>query len=258
MMRRTGCLLMILLAATLSGLAMTAVPGQWDERLRALDPARPMDYFELGEEVADLAVTVEDRALARQLFGLAGVLDEATLGGSAALAIADLEEGKIARNRLLAAAELLAPTGTVELDRRRDTMFTVESRLAFAKALAALRRGDGSRAKRFLDKVDGDLGGVPALFNGGIDRLRRDCLVFKGGLRPDLSSEDLETHLVAEIIALSPSSPGWGVELRESGAAPLMVVDLERLDRLFGVDPARPYWRSGAWVGRRVALEGER
>ena len=238
------------------------VSQAWEQRLQELDPSRPMAYFELGEEVEDAARTAEERALARQLFGLAGLLDEKGLGSSAALAIANLEDESrvVSRNRLLAAAELLTPAGTANLVVNRAPVLSSKGRLAFCNALGSLRRGDGVRARRHLDAADAMLvvEAVGPLVSGGIDGLQRDLTFYEGGLRPDLSSAEVESHLVAELIALAPSDSRWSVSLQSTDAAPLLVVDLERLDRLFGVDPARPYWRDGRWVGRRSIERLER
>ena len=227
----------------------------WEQRLLELEPTRPMAYFELGEEVEDAARTPEERALARQLFGLAGLLDEKALGSSAALAIASLEDESrsVSRNRLRAAAELLTPAGTANLVVKQEPVLSAEGRLAFCNALGSLRRGDGVRARRHLGNGDAVvvLETVGPLVSGGVEGLRRDMSFYEGGLRPDLSAEEIESHLVAELIALSSSEAGWSVSLQATDASPLLVVDLERLDRLFGVDPARPYWRDGGWVGRR-------
>ena len=74
----------------------------WSSRLEALHPSRPMEYFELAEEVADEAGDEAGRDLARRLFGLAGILDPEGLARSAALAQADLaaEDGDRRLNRL--------------------------------------------------------------------------------------------------------------------------------------------------------------
>ena len=227
--------------------------ARWSDRLEALDPSRPMMYFELGEEVEDAATTPEERTLARQLFGLAGILDRESLGRSAALAIAGLESRGVARERLRAAAELLAPVGTVDIGTARRTTTTREGRLHFCKALAALRRGDGSRARRHLDKADAEvvLEQLGPRLSGGVARFRRDIETYQGRLRPDLDPAEIQGHLVAELLALSGGRPAWSVSLVSTDASPLLVVDLERLDRLFGVDPARPYWRDGRWLGPR-------
>ena len=231
--------------------------GEWEQRLRALDPTRPIEYFELGEEVEDAARSAEDRALARELFGLAGLLDRQGLGRSAALAIASLEERAIARDRLRAAAELLAPVDTIDPGTRGAQSTSREGRLAFCHALGALRRGDGSRVARHLASADAEvvLEDLGPLLPGGSARFMRDAEVYSGGLRPDLDSEEVEAHLLVEMVALSPTKTSWAVALSASEGAPLMVVDLKRLDRLFGVDPTRPYWRDGRWVDRRSARE---
>ncbi|MDG2030777.1 MAG: hypothetical protein P8J45_07230 [Phycisphaerales bacterium] len=246
----------------MEGLQKQDASKPWEQRLQELDPSRPMAYFELGEEVEDAARTAEERALARQLFGLAGLLDEKGLGSSAALAIANLEDESraVSRDRLRAAAELLTPAGTANLVVNRQPVLSSKGRLAFCNALGSLRRGDGVRARRHLDTADAMLvvETVGPLVSGGVDGLQRDLTFYEGGLRPDLSSAEVESHLVAELIALDPTDTRWSVFLQSTDAAPLLVVDLERLDRLFGVDPARPYWREGRWVGRRSIerLEG--
>lgn len=249
--------LIALLVRVASGDRAASLPERgleaWSERLEALDPARPLEYFELGEEVEDQATSPEERALARQLFGLAGLLDRQRLGSSAALAIANLEARGIARDRLRAAAKLLTPPGTPNLSVTSAPALSEAGRLAFCNALAALRRGDGGRARRHLGTADSIevLEALGPLLPGGVAGFERDLEYYDGGQRPDLTESEIEAHLVVELNALEPETPGWAASLRATGAAPLLVVDLEQLDRLFAVDPTRPWWREGAWVGRR-------
>lgn len=228
---------------------------KWNDRLELLDPSRPLDYFELAEEIADGAQTVNERALARELFGLAGLLDRETFGWSAALAIADLESLPASRQRLLAAAELLADSDQVDQSSKRARDTSREGRLAFCRALGALRRGDSARARRHLDKADAKVAMEEFIFilPGGGQRFENDLQVYSGGLRPDLSGQEIESHLVAESMALAPREASWSVMLRATQSASLLVIDLDRLDRLFGVDPTRPFWREGRWVDRRAA-----
>ena len=48
----------------------------WIERLEQLDPSRPLEYFALGEEIADVAEAHSaEQRLALELFALAGQLD---------------------------------------------------------------------------------------------------------------------------------------------------------------------------------------
>ena len=228
----------------------------WNQQLESLDPDRPIEYFELGEEIADSAQTMRERALARELFGIAGLLDRERLGRSAALAIADLEERAATRQRLRAAAELLADSSQVEQGSSRALETSREGRLAFCRVLGALRRGDAARAKRHLEKADTKVvvEELAHVLPGGSAGLDRDLDVYSSGLRPDLNQNEVEAHLVAESVALAPKRASWSVMLRATGSAPLLVIDLERLDRLFGADPTRPFWRDGRWVDRRTAL----
>lgn len=232
--------------------------SQWVDRLELLAPEDPLAYFELGEEVQDAATTRQERALARALFGLAGLLDRAALGRSAALAIASLEETPLAKRRLEAAAALLGAGRSIDLGGQESNgQFegTWEGRLAFCNALGALRRGDGSRAVRHLDVADarGVANRLAPLLPGGQTRLERDIEVHRGGLRPDMSEAEVETQLIAESIALAERAPSFAFALHRWRSAPLIVVDLTELDRLFGADATKPYYRNNRWVTRREA-----
>lgn len=232
--------------------------SQWVERLELLAPEQPLAYFELGEEVQDAATTRQERALARALFGLAGLLDRVTLGRSAALAIASLEETPLAKRRLEAAAALLGGGRSIDLGGQESNgQFegTWEGRLAFCNALGALRRGDGSRAVRHLDVADarGVAKRLAPLLPGGETRLARDIEVHRGGLRPDISETEVETQLIAESIALAERAPSFAFALHRWQSAPLIVADLTELDRLFGADATKPYYRNNRWVTRREA-----
>ena len=61
--RHTGiACLAVLFCMFPSALGVSAsAPTRWDARLEALDPTRPLDYFLLGEEVADAATNVNLR-----------------------------------------------------------------------------------------------------------------------------------------------------------------------------------------------------
>lgn len=73
-------------------------------RLAALAPERAADYLVLAEEVLDHATPGTagdaDRALARRLAGLAGAIDLAQLGRSAALLLADTAPSDAERLRM--------------------------------------------------------------------------------------------------------------------------------------------------------------
>ncbi|MEY5031368.1 MAG: hypothetical protein RL354_399, partial [Planctomycetota bacterium] len=130
----------VLVLAVLASLALATAPAsRWDERLARLDPVRPMDYLELGEEVAERAEGDADRRLARQLFGLAGALDTPRLGRSAMLALAQFASTPEERARALAAAELAGGRGTAI----RRTLAEPAALEALARAISFHRRGEG-------------------------------------------------------------------------------------------------------------------
>ena len=134
--------------------ARADLEATWGARLAQLDPLRPLDYLELGEEVADLARTDDERVLARQLFGLAGALDTARLGRSAMLAMASLATDAGERERALAAAELVGGRGASRVVQSVDPV-QVE---ALSRSFSFYRRGDGRRALTALRQ-----GGAEAL-----------------------------------------------------------------------------------------------
>lgn len=160
-------------------------------RQARLDPARPMDYFELAEDYADLAEAgVPDAATqARRLYVLALELDRASasangLGASAALGLAALARSEGERRWLRAVAARLTsePDSIVPPPPRRASEPVVPDRLAFdvAVALGSVRSGEGRRASRLLAQPGAD--GLLTRFAGiladqpGVDpiaRLRR-------------------------------------------------------------------------------------
>ena len=96
-------LLAVILACACFGGVAASRPAsgvdRWEQRLARLDPVRPIDYLELGEEVADSASSAAEKRLARELFGFAGALDPARLGRSAMLALASIAETDAERAR---------------------------------------------------------------------------------------------------------------------------------------------------------------
>jgi hypothetical protein len=105
--------------------AFACVPAHADntlasfrDRLIALHPDRPMDYFELAEEIAYEVPTDVGRRLAAELLVLAGELDRASsqpvpLARSVCLALADLSTDSAERTWLIAMARAQTPAGEV-------------------------------------------------------------------------------------------------------------------------------------------------
>jgi hypothetical protein len=237
----------------------------WSERLEQLDSTRPIDYFLLAEEVADAATSVEDRTLARQLFGLAGALAPQELGRSAALALASLAEDDRERRTLRALASLLAADDeAIAAQESLRGRPSPQHALALSEAFSQLRRGQGPRATAILktpevaELLDTHAGQLP----GGADRFREDCRAFKGGVRPAYADSQrlLMLEIELAVLAMAAGTPtatggarevrvdsGWSSALVATSGAPLLELDTARLEKAFGVDPARSTWRNGQW-----------
>ena len=233
---------------TATAVATSAPPARWIERLGRLDPLRPLDYLELGEEVADAATTEEELALARTLFGYAGALDTARLGRSAMLALAAIAPNDLERSRALAAAEIVGGRGLARGAERVDPAQIA----SLSRAFSFHRRGDGRRALAALRQDDADalLGALDAAIPGGAQAFRDEARAMRssGGLATDENAirrlEDVELAL-----RLGPLRP-VSLDLVVAGDAPLVEIDLADPASVWRVDPARPWWRNGAWSGR--------
>ncbi len=219
----------------------------WEARLARLDPVRPLDYLELAEEVADAAPDEDGRALARQLFGLAGALDPARLGRSAMLALAALSRDEPERQRALAAAELVGGSGRIREDARIDPA-QVES---LARSFSYHRRGDGRRALAALRQGGGeellDLIG-PAL-PAGADAYRAECKAMRGASPVLPDADTILRQYEIELALRQGSARPVSLDIALRGDDPLVEIDLSDPRTLWGVDPARPWWREGAWRG---------
>lgn len=225
--------------------------SDWRDRLEALRPDQPLAYFELAEEIADVASDREELALARRLFGLAGVLDPHRLGRSASLALAELETTAHARQRLLALAMLLDNRGGVGLGPiGADAEVDPAAALGLSEAFSYYRQGNGPRALKVLE----DSGAMPVLeahdrfVRGGIKRFIEDCKNYRGQLRPMLGELDIDRMLQLERSLLSGADRDWASELQLTDGAPLAEVDPDRLDTSLGVDATKPIYRDGHWV----------
>jgi hypothetical protein len=239
----------------------------WSTRLAALDPVRPLDYFELGEEVADAARTVDDRALARKLFGLAGALDPSTFGRSAALAQASLADDDRQRRTLVALASLLDAGSSLATLSIQRSGIDAEHAVALSEAFSHLRRGQGPRATSVLraPAANALLEQFGVRLTGGPDRFREDCRAFKSGLRPSYPAAQIVAMLEVEEAVLAAAVPPneqrstmWSTSLVETNGTPLLEVDVTKLDVALGVDPTRPYWRNGQWEAASSAAGAKR
>jgi len=212
------------------------------QRLAALEPVRPGDYLLLAEEVEARARTEDERALARELYGLAGALDPSHYGASAALAQANLAELPADRARLVRLAHALQPgSRRFTMD---DTLPAATSR--FTQLLGAYRRGQGPRARELIANAE-----VAALvdafgesFEGGAAGFR-NAIATQRDQPIETQARMLELMFLEE--ALMAVSDGFVAELLRSNGEPLVACDPLRPGPELGVDPTRARWRDGRW-----------
>lgn len=245
---------------------------RWNARLEQLDPLRPMDYLELGEEVADGATSAEERSLARQLFGLAGALDSPRLGRSAMLAIAALAEDEPARVRARAAAELVGGRGGAgggAGGRRVDGFgggdalvggrsssavgandVLAEAQIeALSRSFSFYRRGDGRRALMALGQSGADalLDAIGPQLPGGAEAYRAECRAMRTGGAMPFDSEMIRRQLEIELALRRGEARELSLDVALRGDVPLLEIDLADPRALWGVDAARAWWRGGEW-----------
>ena len=224
---------------------------RWDAQLEALHPARPMEYFELAEDVIDAASSDEDRALARHLFALAGALDAPRLGRSAALALADMEADAPTKRRLLALASLLGGGGgAAPNDIFADGRHGGETALLVCEALSLYRRGRGPQALNKLENPDAAalLKQHGDLLPGGYNQFMQDCRIYKGDLRPTINEAELARMLQLEEAILAGDDRSWSSDLLVNDAAPLIEIDPTRVAEALKVSPEYSTYRAGRWV----------
>lgn len=134
------------------------------ERLTALTPGKPMEYFLLGEEVASEARTRSDRKLARELFVLAMHLDQQagspeSITPSALLALASLASSDRERHYLNATARVAQSglrSSSAQSPKRRLAILQPTDQTGFdlATALGLSRVGEGRRSDILLDRPE--------------------------------------------------------------------------------------------------------
>lgn len=242
--------LVALVACTLVSFQFAAqssvkIEERWQERLAALDPSRPFDYFLLGEEIADAAQSAQDFELARDLFGYAGALDTARLGRSAMLAIASISVGTD-RARALIAAEVVGGRGFARYTERIEPA-TVD---ALGKSFSHFRRGNGSAAGAALKQADADatLTRFDRALPGGAQAYREDCKrLGKNGTQADWPFA--RALMDVELALRQGAARSLSLELALEGDEPLLEIDMSDPATLWGVDPNRPWWREGRWSG---------
>lgn len=230
--------------------------SRWNARLEKLQPAQPMKYFELAEDIADAGETAAERDLARYLFALAGALDPDRLGRSAALALADMEADASVKRRLLALASLLGEGGGGHAggaggnDTIADVAPSGETTLTVCEALALYRRGRGPQALTRMDEngANAILKQYGDLLPGGYNQFMQDCRIYRNDLRPILSDLELNRMLRLEEALLAGDDRSWASDLLVNKATPLIEIDPTRVAETLKVNPEYCIYRGGRWV----------
>ena len=221
-------------------------------RLEALDPARPMGYIELAEDIAEglSAGESSERALARRLYGLAGRLDPDGLAASAALGLASLAPNARMAERYRAIA-MLAETGVRPASSVRRIEVDAATAMEIAEAFSAFRQGRSAPMRRVLEDPARRrlLQTWDDALSGGVDWLDRQSRT-GGNQRPVLDAEEVLAMIRIELLLLDRGRPAWSTLLPLEGDTPLLDLQTESVaTMLLDADAAsRPRYRNGVWV----------
>ncbi|HRQ74295.1 MAG TPA: hypothetical protein PK098_00070 [Phycisphaerales bacterium] len=242
------------------GQSVASANEQLTKRLESLHPSRPLEYFELAEELADDFAAGGSPAnldIAKRLYALAAVIEPSRFGRSASLALAELATDAYEKRRLLSLAQVLGESRQErELSSsgharptHREEETTQTAALAMGEALSYFRRGLGSRAlaslrtpgaMRLLERTAGVMGGA--------NRILEDARAMRGSGRPiTVSGADLAMMRI-EVGLLAGSDRPWSADLALNRGETLIELNLERLDTELRVDGARTIYRNGIWV----------
>ena len=224
-------------------------------RLSALNPARPQEYREYADELAEKKLDPEARDAALRLYVIAAWLDpsrsRAPLLGLVPLARTADEE-----SRFRAAAYLADPhhdpailRGTVVGAAAKAPDY--EARRNLLEAARLVRQGKGDVAERLLDRpeIAAELGSAAAIVSQQeFRRLCRLSQIDSGQLRTLIK---LELALVSAIAPQEPSAASgrhaaqaWSA-LSGKPTSPLAPLAIEHLTEF---DPRKCVFRGGTWV----------
>ncbi|TVQ77965.1 MAG: hypothetical protein EA380_06670 [Phycisphaeraceae bacterium] len=254
------------------------------QRLAALSPENPMDYFNLAEEIGYEMPMGVARELAQRLFALSAALDRRSaspegLTHSVCIALAELATDADERRWLRSLAEAVREDGGRPSWRLRgEARQTDDTPEQFARAMGSFRGGDGATMRALMRRVDGeallrdagldhesasgvmrDLQRLVPLMrplgpgrDGRVVRSTRDGVQTVeidpetgGNPGPGLTSSEFVDHLRAELVLLGAQPSTWSAQLMLDRGRVYRDLDPEALGAYFRIDVERSVWRLG-------------
>lgn len=254
------------------------------DRLAALSPENPMDYFDLAEEIAYEMPMGVARDLARRLFVLSVMLDRRSpdpigLTQSACIALAELATDADERRWLRSLGESVREdVGRPSWRLRAEIRQTDDTPDQFARAMGAFRAGDGAPMRAIMRRIDGaallrDAGLDHETASGVMRDLQRLAPVMRppgpgrdgrvvrstrdgvqtveidpetgGNPGPGLGSSEFLDHLRAELKLLGATPSTWSGQLMLDRGRVYRDPDPDALHLHFGIDVELSVWRPG-------------
>lgn len=239
------------------------------------DAATEDAHIELARQLHALAFALQRRAAAPSDRSEAAPV----------VALMALEPSATTR-RWLAAIAAAADPAFAQSGWAVSSSTTVSDDIAYqaATAIGLVRAGEGREARRLLERppVRELISRYQRLLaasglRGAMDRLERDaaqwpcaecanarvvsrqgqrgvevrlCPTCRGNPGPPLTHAEFVLQIRFESMLLAGIQSSWAAQLLIDDQAPLRDPNPDELPKVYGVDPARPYWRNGAWSDR--------
>ena len=229
-------------------IAASAQESSFNDELRSLRPGDASSYFELGEDIADVASTPSERQLAIHLFVLADHLDRNRYHRSVLLAIRSLVEDPVIIRlidtdlRSMSGSAGLTPTERVAESQGEDSM------LAVVDFLSAFRRADRAAMEDQLSQkgVSGHLMALQYALPGDAEWMLAKVSNARRGFQ-FLDEDDIMATLRVQAALLGSERELWSTELHAKHGLPMTVIDPVPLVEIFNIDPEQKIWRNGGW-----------
>lgn len=254
---------------------------------RSARPDQPRVYLELGEQLAELAQSEQDRQLARAVLGMGVVINhqrnDTSAAASCCVALAwAFSDDPVIQGRLWDLALLIDPKRYTQWAQHRPATSTTDAMEDAAECLRLARNADADDAstlyrrpevRAIIEQAAQELGYTRDELNHtltpmleGISRdpcrgnyfqsdvengesIRRVCTSHSAPLGTTQSTQTLVMLLRIEAACLDTnrSMSDWGSASMLGSTAPMRPVSVEWLIKELGIDPERPYLRDGVW-----------